>query len=66
MAKQKQGTISPPQNLPIAVIAWRKPLSEKAYGSHIEEGQWKLWSIKPKPPLRNSLKNCFSLGFGEF
>ena len=37
-------------------------MSEKAYESHVEEGPWKLRSVKLKPPPRNSLKNHFSLG----
>ena len=41
-------------------------MPEKAYGSHAKEAPWKLWSVKPKPPPRNSRKNHFSLGFGEF
>ena len=41
-------------------------MPKKYYGSHVEEAPWKLWSVKPKPPTRNSLKNRFSLGFGQF
>ena len=65
-AIQKQDIISPPQNLPTGPIAWKKTLPEKAYGSHAEKAPWKLWLVKSKPPPRNSLKNRFSLGFGEF